>query len=67
MIQGGRNKMAGILSIIYYSSIVSWQTFVSVVPIGNKSALVSVMDWCRTGDKQFPEVLMTKFTDTNMH
>ena len=32
-------------------------------PIDNKSALVQVMAWRRTGDKPLPEPMMTQFTD----
>ena len=32
-------------------------------PIGNKAALVQVMDWRRTGDKPLPESMLTQFTD----
>ena len=35
-------------------------------PIGNKSALVQVMAWRRTGDKPLPEPMMTQFTDAYM-
>ena len=30
----------------------------------DRSALVKVMVWCRTGEKPLPEPLMTKFHDT---
>ena len=32
-------------------------------PIDNKPALVQVMDWRGTGNKPFPEPMMTQFTD----
>ena len=32
----------------------------------NKSALVQVMAWRRTGDKPLPEPLLTQFTDAFM-
>ena len=32
--------------------------------IDNKSALVQVMAWRRTGDKPLPELMLTQFTDT---
>ena len=32
-------------------------------PIDNKSALVRVMDWRRTGDKPLPEPMLIQFTD----
>ena len=34
--------------------------------IYNKSALVQVMAWRRTGDKPLPETMMTQFTDAYM-
>ena len=37
--------------------------FVPRCPINNKPALVRVMAWCRTGDKPFPETMITLFTD----
>ena len=37
--------------------------FVTYGPIGNKSALVRVMAWRRTGDKPLPEPMMTQSTD----
>ena len=40
--------------------------FVPRSPIDNKSALVQVMAWCRTGDKPLPEPLLTQFTDAYM-
>ena len=36
------------------------------IPIDNKSALVQVMAWHRTGDKPLPEPMMTQFTDAYM-
>ena len=36
--------------------------FVSKSPIVNKSALVQVMAWCRTGDKTLPQPMLTQFT-----
>ena len=35
-------------------------------PIDNKSALVQVMAWHRTGDKPLPEAKMTHFFDAYM-
>ena len=32
-------------------------------PIDNKAALVQVVAWRRTGDKPFPELMQTKFSD----
>ena len=40
--------------------------FVPKGPIDNKSALVQVMAWCRTGDKPLPEPMLTQFTDAYM-
>ena len=40
--------------------------FVPKGPIDNKSALVQVMAWCRTGDKTLPEPVLTQFTDAYM-
>ena len=40
--------------------------FVSKGPIDNKSALVQVMAWRRTGDKPLPEPMMSQFTDAYM-
>ena len=37
--------------------------FVPRSPIDNKTALVHVMAWRRTGDKQLPEPMLTQFTD----
>ena len=36
--------------------------FVSNGPIDNKSTLVQVMVWRRTGDKPLPESMLTQFT-----
>ena len=35
-------------------------------PIVNMAALVRVVAWRRTGDKPFPEPMMTRFTDAYM-
>ena len=40
--------------------------FVPKGPIDNKSALVQVMAWHRTGDKPLPEPMLTQFTDAYM-
>ena len=40
--------------------------FVPNGPIDNKSALVKVMAWRRTGDKPLPEAMMTQFNDAYM-
>ena len=37
--------------------------FVPKGPVENKSALVCVMAWRRTGDKPLPEQMLTQFTD----
>ena len=45
------------------------ETSLKLVPrglISNKSALVQVMAWCRTGDKLLPEPMMTQFIDAYM-
>ena len=36
------------------------------IGIGNKPALVQVMVWCRTDDKQLSEALLNQFTDAYM-
>ena len=40
--------------------------FVPKGPIDNKSALIQVMAWRRTGDKPLPEPMLTQFTDVYM-
>ena len=35
-------------------------------PTDNKAALFQEMAWCRTGDKPFPEPVLTQFTDAYM-
>ena len=40
--------------------------FVPKGSIDNKSALVQVMAWRRTGDKPLPEAMMTQFTNAYM-
>ena len=40
--------------------------FIPRSPIDNKSVLVQVMAWRRTGDKPLPETMMTQFTDAYM-
>ena len=40
--------------------------FVPKGPIDNKSALVHVMDWSRTGRNTLPEPMLTQFTDAYM-
>ena len=48
---------------------ISIQISLKFVPKGlndNTSALVQVMAWHRTGDKPWPEAMITQFTDTYM-
>ena len=40
--------------------------FVPNGPIDNKSALVQVMAWHRTGDRSLPEPMLTQFIDAYM-
>ena len=40
--------------------------FVPRVPIDNKSALVQIMAWCRSGNKPLSEPMMVYLTDTYM-
>ena len=40
--------------------------FVPRVPNDNKSTLVQVMAWRRTGDKPLPDLMLTQFTDAYM-
>ena len=40
--------------------------FVPKGPVDNKSALVQVKAWSRTGDKTLPEPMPTQFTDAYM-
>ena len=40
--------------------------FVPKGPIDNNAALVQVVAWRRTGDKPFPEPILTQFTDAYM-
>ena len=40
--------------------------FVPRSPVDNKPALIQVMAWCRTGDKPYPEQMLTHFTDAYM-
>ena len=40
--------------------------FIAKGPIDNKSALVQVMAWRRTGDKPLPKAMMIQFTDAYM-
>ena len=49
-----------------YISIRISLKFVPKGPIDNKSALVRVMAWRRTGDKPLPEPMLTQFTDAYM-
>ena len=41
--------------------IVIWLKYVPKGPIVNKSTLVQVMAWCKTGHKPLTELMMTKF------
>ena len=43
-----------------------WLKLVSRSPIDNKSPLVQLMTWRRTGDKPLPEAMPTQFTDGYM-
>ena len=40
--------------------------FVPRSPVDNKSTLVQVMAWHRTGDKPLPELMLTQFADGYM-
>ena len=66
------NKMATIIAdnifkYIFLNEIVRISLkFVPKGPIDNKSALVQVMAWRRTGDKPLPEPMLTQFTDAYM-
>ena len=40
--------------------------FIPRSPIDNKSALLQVMAWRRTGDKPLPEPMLIQFTDAYM-
>ena len=40
--------------------------FILKVQIGNKSALVRVVAWWRSGDKPLPAPMITQFNDTYM-
>ena len=42
------------------------QKLVPKGPTDNKSALIVVMSWCRSGDKPLPEPMLTQFTDAYM-
>ena len=61
------DKMAAILAddIFKFSIRISLK-FVLRSPIDNKPALVQVMAWLRTGDKPFPELMLTQLTDAYM-
>ena len=43
-----------------------WLKYVPGSPIDNKSALVQVMAWRRTGDKPLAEPMMTQLVDAYM-
>ena len=54
---------------VYENIRISIEISLKFVPkdlIDNKSALVQVMAWSRTGDKPLPEPIMTQFTDAYM-
>ena len=40
--------------------------YIEICSIDNKSTLVQVMAWRRTGDKLLPEPMLTQFTDAYM-
>ena len=40
--------------------------FVPKYAVDNKSAMVQVMAWHRTGNKTLPETMLTQFTDAYM-
>ena len=50
----------------FYISIRNSLKFVPKGPINNKSALVQVMAWRRTGAKPLPEPMLTQFTNAYM-
>ena len=70
------DKVAGIVADDIFNSIFLNENdsipiqispkYVSKSPIDNKSALVQVMAWCRTGDKPLPEPMMTRIIDALM-
>ena len=69
--QNGRHFAADISKCIFMNEMFCiWirisMKFVPKRPIDNKSALVQVMAWRRTGDKPLPEPMLTQFTDTYM-
>ena len=69
------NKMAAISQMIFQMHFHEWKflyyiqmslKFVPRCQIDNKSVLVQVMAWRRTGDKPLPEPMLTQFTDAYM-
>ena len=65
----GRNN--DIFKCIFMNEMfcISIQISLKFVPKGtidNKLALIQVMAWRQTGDKPFPEPMLTQFTDTYM-
>ena len=70
-----QDKMAGISQTLV-SNAFSWMKScffiwislkcISKGPIDNKTALVQIMAWCRTGDKPLPQPMLTQFTDAYM-
>ena len=66
------------ISWIAFANAFSWQKISSILiqillnyvpksPTDNKSALVQVMTWRRTGDKALPEPMMAQIGDAFMH
>ena len=67
--QNGRHFADDIFKGIFMDWNISIQislNFAPKGPIGNKSALVQVMDWCRTGGKPLLEPILVQFTDAYM-
>ena len=69
--QNGRHFTDDVFKYIFLNekfgiSIQTSLKFVPKGPIDNKSALVQVMAWRRTGDKPLPEPMLTHFTDAYM-
>ena len=66
--QNGRHFLDDIFKCIYMNrkSCILIQISLKFDPNGptdNKSVLVQVMAWCRTGDKPLPEPMLTQFAD----
>ena len=65
------SKMAGIFKCIFMNEkfcvfIQNSLKFVPKGPIDNKSMMVQVIAWRRTGDNPLSEPMLTQFTDANM-